>query len=221
MNIAVYNLAGEKTDEMELDPYLFEIKPKSEVIHQVVVAQEKNSRKNFAHTKERSEIRGGGRKPWRQKGTGRARHGSIRSPLWVGGGITFGPRKDGNYSVRVNKKQKSLALRMVLSDKAKENNLLVVDKLELPEVKTKKIIEVLNKLPIKDDKTLIALSKDDPKLIKAVRNLKKINVIGAGSLNVVDLLKHKKLLISKQGLNEIEKVYGKSVAKEQKKGDSK
>ncbi len=208
MKIPVYNLNGEKVEETELNSYIFAIKPKPEVVHQIVVAQEKNARQPLAHTKDRSEVRGGGTKPWRQKGTGRARAGSIRSPLWQGGGVTFGPRKERNFSVKVNKKQKNLALRMVLSDKAKEKNLVVVDKLELPELKTKKLLEVLNKLPVKDNKTVIALSKQDPKLVRAVKNLKKVLTLGAGSLNVVDLLKYKYLLISKAGLKEVEAVYG-------------
>ena len=209
MKVAVYNLAGEKVGDVALDPYLFEVEPKPEVVHQVVVAQEKNSRVNLAHTKDRSEKRGGGRKPWRQKGTGRARAGSSRSPIWKGGGVTFGPRKEQNYSVRLNKKQKNLALRMVLSDKVKENNLVVVDKLEFPELKTKKLTEVLNKLPIKGMKTVIALAKEDPKLVRAAKNLDKVLALGANSLNVIDLLKYKYLLVSKAGLAEMKEVYGK------------
>ncbi|MBI5621852.1 50S ribosomal protein L4 [Candidatus Falkowbacteria bacterium] len=209
MKTAVYNLQGEKVGDVELNPYVFEIVVKQDVVHQIVVAQERNVRKPLAHTLDRSEVRGGGKKPWAQKGTGRARHGSIRSPLWIGGGVTFGPRNDRNYSVRVNKKHKNLALRMVLSDKAAEARLVVVEALKLPEMKTKKLNEILNKLPSQGSKAMIALAKTDDKIITAAKNLDTVLAVGAGSLNVIDLLRYKYLVISKAGLAEVEKVYGK------------
>ena len=209
MKTTVYNLAGEKVSEVELNPVLFEVEIKPEVVHQVVVAQERNARKNIAHVKDRSEVKATGRKPWKQKGTGRARAGSAASPLWRGGGKTFGPQKDRNYSVKVNKKMKNLALRMVLSDKAKEDNLIVVDNLELAEQKTKILNETLNKLPLANKKTVIALAKTDPKLTRTTANLIKVLAIGATSLNVTDLLKYQYLLVSQAGLIEIEKFYAK------------
>ncbi|MFA5358779.1 MAG: 50S ribosomal protein L4 [Patescibacteria group bacterium] len=209
MKATIYNLKGEKVQEIDLNSYIFDIKPKTEVVHQVVIAQENNARKNLAHTKTKGEVRGGGKKPWKQKGTGRARAGSSRSPLWRGGGVTFGPRKERDYSVKVNKKMKNLALRMVLSDKAKENDLIVVDRLELADIKTKKFVEVLRKLPVKDAKTVVALGPQDSKLVRVAKNLPKVLAIGAGSLNIVDLLKYKYLVVSQNGLDQIEKVYGK------------
>lgn len=213
MKTAVYNLTGEKVEELELNEYLFDIDSKPAVIHQVVVAQQNNARQVLAHTKVRSEVRGGGKKPWKQKGTGRARAGSSRSPIWSGGGVVFGPRKNRNYSEKVNKKMKNLALRMVLSDKARENNFIVVDQLVMPEVKTKELLSVLNKLPVKANKAVIALTKEDSKLVRAVKNLDKILAVGANSLNIVDLLGHRYLVISKAGLAEVVKVYGAKVAK--------
>jgi large subunit ribosomal protein L4 len=207
MKTALYNLKGEKVGEVELNPSLFEIKPKVEVIHQVVVAQERNDRQVLAHTKTKGEVRGGGRKPWKQKGTGRARQGSTRNPQWKGGGVTFGPRKNRNYTVKINKKMKNLALRMVLSDKAKENNLVVVDSWQLTEEKTKKLMEVLNQLPVKNSKTVLALAKGEPKLVRLAANLSKVWATGAKSLNIVDLLKYKYLLVSQAALKEIEETY--------------
>jgi len=211
MKTAVYNLKGEKVEELELNPFLFEVTGKTSLIHQVMTAQMNNARKAIAHTKDRSEVRGGGKKPWKQKGTGRARHGSSRSPLWIGGGVTFGPRNDRNFSEKVNKKMKNLALRVVLSDKAKEGLLVVVDSLKLAEQKTKKAVEVLKNLPLKEQKAVIALSREDDKLVKLVKNLKNVYALGANSLNIVDLLKYKYLVISKEGLKEVEKVYGQKV----------
>ncbi|MFA5075816.1 MAG: 50S ribosomal protein L4 [Patescibacteria group bacterium] len=216
MKTAVYNLAGDKVEEIELNPVLFDIEPNIAVIHQVVIAQEKNARKVLAHTKGRSDVRGGGKKPWKQKGTGRARHGSSRSPIWKGGGITFGPTKERNFKVKINQKMKNKALRMILSDKAKSDNLVVVDKWELAEMKTKLLNQILNKLPVKNQKTCLALASTDPKLVQVVHNLEKVYALGANSLNVVDLLKYKFLLISKAALQEIEKIYGQGLKLEAK-----
>ncbi len=142
----VYNLQAEKVREAELNPAVFGVKVKESVVHQVAMAQMANSRVAIAHTKTKGEVRGGGIKPWRQKGTGRARHGSIRSPLWKGGGVTFGPRKDRNFSQKVNKKMKTKALFMCLSDKVNNNLMVLVDKLDLAEGKTKKMVEVMKNL---------------------------------------------------------------------------
>src|SRR4030043_2251904 len=150
MKVNIYSQQGKKIDEIVLPKEIFDIKVNSDLIHQTLVSQMANRRRVIAHTKDRSEVRGGGRKPWRQKGTGRARHGSIRSPLWIGGGVTFGPRKDRSYTQKVNKKMKRKALYMGLTDKVKENCLGIVDKLELPEIKTKKLANILHKLPMKE-----------------------------------------------------------------------
>lgn len=205
--VTVYNQKGEKTKEIELNPKIFDIEIKPEVVQQVVVAQTANSRKPIAHTKGRAEVRGGGKKPWKQKGTGRARHGSIRSPLWVGGGITFGPTSERNFSKKVNKKVKIKALFMALSDKAREGNIVVIDRIKLSEAKTKEIMKIIDKLPIKGQKTVIALSKASANLAKATKNVPELKTLAADSLNVVDLLKYKFLLITEKGLKDIEKSY--------------
>ena len=146
----VFSQTGEKVKEVELNPAIFDIPVKENVVHQVVTAQLANSRIIIADTKDRSEVRGGGRKPWRQKGTGRARHGSIRSPLWVGGGVTFGPTKERNFKKKINKKMKTKALFMCLSDKVNNNLLILLDKLNLEKGKTKEIVEVIKNLNNKE-----------------------------------------------------------------------
>lgn len=216
MKIPVYNIAGEKIKEAELDPRIFGVKPKTAVLHQVVVAQQNNGRQVLAHTKGKGEVRGGGKKPWRQKGTGRARHGSIRSPLWRGGGITFGPTSERNFSQKVNKKQKQLALAMCLSDKAAGGFLAVFDKLELASGKTKDLNNLVKNLKSKIQglnqmkKTLIVLDKNDEKIINASLNLKNISVVLADSLNCVALLKHDGLMASEAAVKVIEKHYQKN-----------
>ncbi len=207
--VKVYNLEGKEAGELELAKEIFEVEGKEELVHQVVVAQNNNSRQNLAHTKIRSEVRGGGAKPWKQKGTGRARHGSRRSPIWIGGGITFGPRKDRNFSQKVNKKMKNKALCMVLTDKVKSGKIIVLDKLELAEAKTKKLAELLNKLPSKNNSTLISLAKKDEKIVKAANKLNKVGVLSADSLNVVDLLGKNYLVVDKAAIEKIVEVYKK------------
>jgi len=142
----VYNITAEKVKEVELNPKIFGVQVKEAVVHQAAVAQMANARRVLAHTKDRGEVRGGGAKPWRQKGTGRARHGSVRSPLWVGGGITFGPTKERNFSKKVNKKMKRKALFMCLSDKVNNNLLILLDKLNLEKGKTKEMVEIIGNL---------------------------------------------------------------------------
>ena len=145
-NYPVYKTTGEKVKELDLDPKVFGVEIKEGVVHQVATSQMANSRVAIAHAKDRSEVHGGGAKPWKQKGTGRARHGSSRSPIWVGGGVTFGPTKDRNFSKKVNKKMKTRALFMCLSDKVNENLLTMLDKFEAKEGKTKEIVDVVKNL---------------------------------------------------------------------------
>lgn len=202
----VYNQTGKAVGEIKLEPKIFNIEIKPELIQQAVRTQLANKRKVIAHTKDRSEVRGGGRKPWRQKGTGRARHGSIRSPIWKGGGVTFGPRKNRNYSIKMNKKARRKALLMTLSDKARGKFIVVLDKLELPEIKTKNLLKIISKLPLKK-KILVVLPKSDQKIIKSAGNLQNIKTINANSLNVVDILGYKYLLILKDSLAIIGKTY--------------
>lgn len=203
MKTSLYNLQGVAIGEVELDEKIFGVPAKSAVIHQVVIAQQRNARPVLAHTKVKSEVRGGGKKPWKQKGTGRARAGSSRSPLWRGGGVTFGPLKERNFSAKVNKKMKNLALRMILSDKARENALIVVDSLAFPESKTKQLSAALRALPVKNSKTLVAVSQSDQGTIRAAKNLSKVFATSAKSLNVVELLRYHYLMVSQAALAEL------------------
>lgn len=204
LKVKVYNLEGKEVEEINLDPAVFGVKINPALVHQVVEAQLANARLVLADTKTRAEVRGGGRKPWRQKGTGRARQGSIRAPQWVGGGIVFGPTSERNFSKKINKKMKKSALFMGLTDKVKDNNLIVVDKLEFAEIKTKKLVGILSKLPSKGTKsTLIVLANKDEKITKSGRNLQKLKTILADSLNVYDVLKYKYLIIDKAGINKV------------------
>ncbi|MFA6254934.1 MAG: 50S ribosomal protein L4 [Patescibacteria group bacterium] len=232
----VYNQTGEKVKEVDLNPKVFGLEIKPELIQQAVVSQQANQRQNLAHTKGRGEIRGGGRKPWRQKGTGRARHGSIRSPLWRGGGITFGPTKDQNYSLKINKKAKRKAILMSLSDKANNQKIILLDKLELEEAKTKKFFKILQNLKLREAKAkktvkkeekvtskkieksektkksrekgiLLVLPKKDEKVQRAARNIPRLVTIQANSLNVLAVLQQQYLLMPLDSLAEIEKTF--------------
>ncbi|MFZ5364445.1 MAG: 50S ribosomal protein L4 [Patescibacteria group bacterium] len=202
----VYNMNGEVVGEEKLDPVLFEVEAKEGLIHQAVVAQMANRRQVLAHTKNRGDVRGGGIKPWRQKGTGRARQGSIRAPQWVGGGIVFGPRNDRNFSQKINKKMKRKALLMCLSDRAKEDKIILLDKLELENFKTKKFLEILNKLPNKEKKTLLILADNDKKIIKSAANLTKIKTIESVNLNVIDVLNNEYLMLPVATLKSVQEI---------------
>jgi len=206
----LYNLEGEKTGTVELPENIFNIEINNDVIYQVVNVQMANSRQNLAHTKNRGDVRGGGKKPWRQKGTGRARHGSTRSPLWRGGGITFGPRNDENFSRKINKKIKQKALFMVLSSKLQDKELVVVDDLKINEPKTK-IMSIILKKIFKDKKkisVLVTVSKDKKNVSVAMKNIPNSKTVFADSLNVLELLSFKYLLIDKEAIGVIEKTYG-------------
>lgn len=203
--VKVYNLEG-KEEEMDLPEEIFAVEPQNDLVHQAVVAQLANSRQVLADTKNRGEVRGGGRKPWKQKGTGRARHGSIRSPLWKGGGVTFGPTSDRNYRKKINKKMKTKALFMVLSSKLKNGDLIVVKDLKLKKGSTKIMKGILNNLQVKG-KTIIALAKKNDNVIKSTNNISKVSTISSDSLNVVDLLKNKTLIIDKNGVEKIQETY--------------
>jgi len=208
--VDVYNLEGEKHGTVALPENIFNIVINNDVIYQVVNIQMTNSRHNLAHTKNRSDVRGGGKKPWRQKGTGRARHGSIRSPLWKGGGVTFGPRNEENFSRKINKKIRQKALFMVLTSKVQDKELIVVDELKISEPKTKLMVGVIRKI-LKDKvspKILIAMSHKDENISKASKNIINIKTLLADSLNVLDLLSFKYLLLDKEAIKVIEKTYG-------------
>ncbi|MCX6785285.1 MAG: 50S ribosomal protein L4 [Candidatus Komeilibacteria bacterium] len=199
----VYNLQGEVIREEELDPKFFDIKVKPELVQLAVEAQLANARQVLAHTKGRSEVRGGGKKPWRQKGTGRARHGSTRSPIWVGGGITFGPTNERNFEKGINKKARRKALQMVLADKANYNHLILVEDLTLSAAKTKLLAEILKKLPSGQKTTLIALAKKNEEVMIAAKNLPKVFTTAAVNLSVVDVLKYEYLLMPVKALKQV------------------
>lgn len=205
--IKVYNLDGKVVQEDDIDAKFFNIKIKPEVVQQVVETQLANKRQVLAHAKGRSEVRGGGKKPWRQKGTGRARHGSIRSPLWKGGGVTFGPTKERNFSKSINQKVKSKALHMVLVDKINFDHVILVDEFKLNSVKTKDLAAVLKKLPLKNKSTLIALDKKNEDVVRCAKNLVKVQTLPAISLNVLDILKSEYLLMPRAALKNIVSKY--------------
>ena len=208
LTMPIYNIQGEKTGTIELSEKTFGLKINNDLIYQAIAAQMAGRRTPLAHTKERGEVRGGGRKPWRQKGTGRARHGSTRSPIWRGGGITFGPRKEKVFAKKINKKAKRKALLMVLSSKVKDKELVILDKLELKEPKTKLMAEIISKLFKKTPKSiLIATPKKDKNIIRANHNLPYTKTIAADSLNIIDLLSFKYLFLDKEAIKVIEKIY--------------
>ncbi len=178
----------------------------SNLVHQVAVSQMANRRQTIAHTKDRSEVRGGGKKPWKQKGTGRARHGSIRSPIWVGGGVAFGPRNEKVFQKRIPKNVKRKALLMILSEKKRNNDLVVVDNMDLKDMKTKQAAEFLKKNSLLNQNCLIALKEMDKKAILAFRNIPKIKTIQFKDLNCLDVLLAKKIVLTEDCLKEIKKL---------------
>ncbi len=200
MKIDVYSQQGEKMGTTLLPKEIFDLQVNSDLIYQVAVSLMANQRRIIAHTKDRSEVRGGGRKPWRQKGTGRARHGSRRSPLWKGGGVTFGPTKNRIFKKKINKKMKRKALLMVLSAKVKNNLLILLDKIKLEKAKTKGIIEIFRKLPCKEKSSIVALPAMDKNIILAARNVPKVKVVQARDLNALDLLSFEYLIMPKEAI---------------------
>lgn len=188
---------------------IFDTNINMSLVHQAVVAQASNVRQVSADVKTRAEVRGGGRKPWRQKGTGRARHGSSRSPIWRGGGITFGPTSERNYSKKINKKMKQKALSMVLAQKAKDEELIVLDELNLSEPKTKEINLILKNI-FKTEKAkpvssvLIVATDQDKKIARASRNINKVTVAKPGSLNILDLVNSKYAVLTKEAVESID-----------------
>lgn len=207
IKVKLYDFQGKEIGEEILDGALFNVASDPELIYEMVTAQQKNSRDVLAHTKGRAEVRGGGKKPWKQKGTGRARHGSIRSPLWIGGGITFGPTKERNFSVKVNKKVKQKALAMVLSDKVANDKLILLESYNLPEAKTKVLQTAFSNLPNKNKSTLVITKNAQENIVRASRNLPKVSTINFGSLNIVDLMKKEYLVINKELLKKVSEHY--------------
>lgn len=211
MKAEVYNLKNETVGEIELPAGIFGVKWRSSLVHQVLRAQLANLRRPWAHAKGRSEVRGGGRKPWRQKGTGRARHGSIRSPLWRGGGKAHGPSKERDYSQKINKKMRREATLSVLSKKMKNKEIKIFANFEIEAPKTKILNSVLKKLlPSKTKKfnLLIVADRENKNIAQAAANLVKTKSMNLSSLNVYDLLNYKNLFIDQVSAKELAKIYG-------------
>jgi large subunit ribosomal protein L4 len=227
IKVNTYNQKGETVSTIELSKTIFGLDVNEALLHQAMVAQMSNERQVLAHTKDRSEVRGGGKKPWRQKGTGRARVGSSRSPIWIGGGVTFGPTKDRNFKKDINKKMKQKAMLMVLSDKVRNGCFAVLENLELNDYKTKEVDAMVKKLETSafkekeakttDDKkkkpaknsALIIIDKKDEKVKYSSRNLAGVKQINFENINILDLLKYRNLLITKESVLKIEEQYRK------------
>ncbi len=207
MKAIVYNQEGKEVSQTLLPKEIFDVKLNPDLIHQIIVSQMANKRKIIAHTKDRGNVRGGGKKPWRQKGTGRARHGSIRSPLWKGGGVTFGPTKERNFKKKINEKMKKLALLMALSAKVKNNLLILLDTLKIEKPKTKLMTEIFKKLPCKKQSCLIILPEIDKNLITAAKNLPGVETIQAKDLNALSLFSFKYLVMPKESIKIVKETF--------------
>ena len=203
--IDVYDIEGKKVKTIELKEEIFGIEPNEAIVHSVLVNYLANQRQGTQSTKTRAEVSGGGRKPWRQKGTGRARQGSIRAPHWVGGGVALGP-KPRSYNYTVNKKEKRLAIKSMLSSKVLENELVVVESLPLKEIKTKEMVKALNNLKV-EGKTLMLLAEKNENVQKSARNIEGVKTTLVNTINVYDLLKYKNLVITLDTVKKLEEVY--------------
>ena len=203
-NVAVYNMEGKEVDKIELNDSIFGVEINEHLVHIAVLQQLANKRQGTQKAKTRSEVRGGGRKPWRQKGTGHARQGSTRSPQWTGGGVVFAPTPR-DYSFKLNKKEKRAALKSALTSRVVENKFVVVDELKLDEIKTKKFVEVLKNLNV--EKALVILNDMDEKVIASAANIPTVKTTQTNELNVFDVLKYDTVVVTKAAVATIEEVY--------------
>ena len=203
-NVSVFNMEGNEVGTMELNDAIFGAKVNEHLVHLAVVSQLANKRQGTQKAKTRSEVSGGGRKPWRQKGTGHARQGSTRSPQWTGGGMVFAP-VPRDYTIRLNKKEKRAALKSVLTSKVQENKFIVVDELKFDEIKTKTMKNVLANL--KADKALVILNDNDQNVVLSARNIEGVQTALTNTINVFDLLKHNTVVVTKAAVETIEEVY--------------
>ena len=203
--IDVYNVEGKKVSTVDLKEEIFGIEPNEAIVHSVLNNFLANQRQGTQSTKTRSEVSGGGRKPWRQKGTGRARQGSIRAPQWIKGGIALGP-KPRKYTYKINKKEKRLAIKSVLSSKVLENQLVVIDELPFKDIKTKQMVSALEKNKV-EGKTLIMLPEKNEAVQKSARNIEGVKTTLVNTINVYDLLKYNKLVITLDTVKKLEEVY--------------
>ena len=204
-SIDVYNVEGKKVSKVDLKEEIFGIEPNEAIVHSVLVNYLANQRQGTQSTKTRAEVRGGGKKPWKQKGTGRARQGSIRAPQWIKGGIALGP-KPRCYKYRVNRKERQLAIKSLLSSKVLENDLIVVDKFNFKEIKTKQMAEAMKNLKV-EGKALIVLPSSNEVVQKSARNLENVGTGSVNTINVYDLLKYKKLVVTVDTIKKLEEVY--------------
>lgn len=218
--VKIYNTKTEVVGEIELNSNIFSVPVNEDLVHQAATTQLANERQILAHTKDRSEVRGGGKKPWRQKGTGRARAGSRRSPIWIGGGVTFGPTNERNFGKKINVKMKKKAITMVLSDKLRHSALVVVESLECPKAKTKEAATIINTFEtniLHTDTTeaprkrsvLIINDKKDENIKRAFNNLANVELLNVNNINIVDLLKYRYLILTKNVLDNLNKIYSK------------
>ena len=203
-NVSVYNIEGKEVGSIELNDAVFGVEVNEHLVHMAVDNQLANNRQGTQSAKTRSEVSGGGRKPWRQKGTGHARQGSTRAPQWTGGGIVFAP-KPRDYSFKMNKKEKRIALLSALSSKVAESKIVVLDEFKLDEIKTKKFVEVMNNLKV--SKALVVLAEDDQNVIKSASNVASVKTANAGMINVYDILKYSTVVATKAAVEKIEEVY--------------
>ena len=203
-NVSIYNMEGNSVGNLELNDDIFNVEINTHLLHKARITFLANNRQGTQKQKTRSEVRGGGKKPWRQKGTGNARQGSIRAPQWKGGGVVFAavPR---DYDMGMNKKEKRMALKSALTNCVKENNFIVLDELKLSEIKTKNFKKVLDNLKLK--KTLVVLSTNDKNVIYSARNIQDVKTTPYNSLNAYDILKYEKVLITKDAVKNVEEVY--------------
>ena len=203
-NVSVYNMEGKEVGKMDLNDAVFGVEINEHLVHMAVVAQLANKRQGTQKAKTRSEVSGGGRKPWRQKGTGHARQGSTRSPQWTGGGVVFAPTPR-DYTIKLNKKEKQAALKSALTSKVQDGNLIVVDELKFDEIKTKAFKTVMNNLQVENG--LVVLADNDANTVLSARNLDKINTTLTNTINVYDVVKAKKIVLTKDSVAKLEEVY--------------
>lgn len=203
-NVSVLNMEGKEVGSMELNDAVFGVEINEHLVHQAVVLQLANNRQGTQKAKTRSEVSGGGRKPWRQKGTGHARQGSTRAPQWTGGGVVFAPTPR-DYTIRLNKKEKRLALKSVLTNCVNENKFIVLDELKFDEIKTKKMQAVLDALNV--SKALIVLNENDANVVKSARNIANVQTALTNTINVYDILKYNTVVVTKAAVATIEEVY--------------
>jgi len=203
-SVAVYNMSGNQVGDIQLNDEIFGIEVNENVVHMAVVQYLANQRQGTKSAKTRAEVRGGGRKPWAQKGTGRARQGSIRSPQWTGGGVVFAP-KPRDYSFKLNKKVKRLALKSVLTSRVKESKIIVLDELKLESIKTKEMVKLFDNLKLK--KALVVIDGSDKNVILSARNIPNVKTANVGTINVYDILKYDTFVVTKDAVNKIQEVY--------------